>query len=226
MYCLSYCYYYISYVSYYIIYLIIYRERNKASRERKNKRANRAGREREPGRRMPPTSSPVPRFPSVPSAVLTVHTIAQGKGGHPVRFWAKPSPPPRHHLATTSTPIDKQTAGQRLGLSGILPASSSSPSSSPPSGGEGRAASQPGRAIPSRSPCRPSPPCRGAFAYMRTPPERGGGRVNISGRRGCSARKFVSGFFARLYRSKYQLFNFSARLCRAKPVRRGNDNDT
>lgn len=85
---------------------------------------------------------------------------------------------------------------------------------------------QPGRAIPSRSPCRPSPPCRGAFAYMRTPPERGGGRVNISGRRGCSARKFVSGFFARLYRSKYQLFNFSARLCRAKPVRRGNDNDT
>lgn len=100
MYCLSYCYYCISYVSYYIIYLIIYRERNKASRERKNKRANRAGREREPGRRMPPTSSPVPRFPSVPSAVLTVHTIAQGKGGHPVRFWAKPSPPPRHHLAT------------------------------------------------------------------------------------------------------------------------------
>ena len=97
MYCLSYCYYCISYVSYYIIYLIIYRERN-------NKRANRAGREREPGRRMPPTSSPVPRFPSVPSAVLTVHTIAQGKGGHPVRFWAKPSPPPRHHLATTSPP--------------------------------------------------------------------------------------------------------------------------
>lgn len=71
--------------------------------------------------------------------------------------------------------------------SAILPASSSSPSSSPPSGGEGRAASQPGRAIPSRSPCRPSPPCRGAFAYMRTPPERGGGRVNISGRRGCWA---------------------------------------
>lgn len=45
--------------------------------------------------------------------------------------------------------------------SAILPASSSSPSSSPPSGGEGRAASQPGRAILCLLPRRPSPPCRG-----------------------------------------------------------------
>lgn len=65
---------------------------------------------------MPPPSSPVPRLSSVPSAVLTVHTIAsrsplrhhrtsnqdERKGGHPVRFWAMSSP----HLATTSTPID------------------------------------------------------------------------------------------------------------------------
>lgn len=100
--------YYILYVSCYIIYLIIYRERNKASRE--GKRRQQTGQEeREPGRRMPPTSSPVPHFPSVPSAVLTVHTIAQGKGGHPVRFWAKPSPPPRH----TSPPIDKQPPDSR-----------------------------------------------------------------------------------------------------------------
>ena len=65
----------------------------------------------------------------------------------------------RHHLATTSPPIDQQPEGQRRGLSVILPASSSSPSPLP--GGEGRVESQPGRATPSRSPCRPSPPCRG-----------------------------------------------------------------
>ena len=34
--------------------------------------------EREPGRRIPPTSSPVPRISSVPSAASTVHTIASG----------------------------------------------------------------------------------------------------------------------------------------------------
>nr|DAW66915.1 MAG TPA: hypothetical protein [Caudoviricetes sp.] len=54
----------------------------------------------------------------------------------------------------------------------------------------------------------------------------GGGRSAISGRRGSSSRKFVSGFFLRLYRSKYQLFNFSARNTRTKPVYLGNDNDT
>ena len=70
--------------------------------------------EREPGRRMPPTSSPVPSLSSVLSAVLTVHTIASGS-------------PLRHHRT-----INQQTAttGKRLGLSVILPASSSSPSSS------------------------------------------------------------------------------------------------
>lgn len=52
----------------------------------------------------------------------------------------------------TSTPIysDRAATGQRLGLSVILPASA--PSSSPLSGGEGMAASQPGRAIPSTLP--------------------------------------------------------------------------
>ena len=48
----------------------------------------------------------------------------------------------------------------------------------------------------------------------------------ISGRRGSSARKFVSGFFARLYCSKYQLFIFSEGFIRAMTVHRGNSNCT
>ena len=146
---------------------------------------------------MPPTSSPVPRLSSVLSAVFTVHTIASRS-------------PPRHRRTSNQQPA----TGQRLdGL----------PS---PSGGEGKAAIQPGRAIPSRSPSRPSPPCRGASAYWRTPPERGGQRAAISGRQGSSVRFKVSGFFTRLYRSKYQLFIFSVGLSRAKPVHRGNGNYT
>ena len=109
--------------------------------------------------------------PSTPSTAA--HHLAslcqqsgRGKSGHPARLWVDA-------IATTSPPIDQQPEGQRLVLSVILPASSSSPSSSPPSGGEGRAASKPGRSILSRSSCRPSPPCRGASAYWRTPPESG-----------------------------------------------------
>lgn len=153
---------------------------------------------------MPPTSSPVPRLSSVLSAVFTVHTIASRS-------------PPRH----------RRTSNQQQGSASTVchPARLAS-SSSPPSGGEGKAAIQPWRAIPSRSPSRPSPPCRGASAYWRTPPERGGQRAAISGRRGSSVRFKVSGFFTRLYRSKYQLFIFSVGLSRAKPVHRGNGNYT
>ena len=41
-----------------------------------------------------------------------------------------------------------------------------SSSSSPPSGGKGRATSQPGREISSRSPLPTSPPCRGVPGHM------------------------------------------------------------
>lgn len=111
--------------------------------------------------------------------------------------------------------------------SAILPASSSSPFSSPPSCGEGRAASQPGRGDP--LPLTPSTlsTLPGCFRiYADTSGGRRGGRVDISGRRGCCAKSFVSGIFARLYRSKYQLFIFSVGSCRAKPVYRGNGNCT
>ena len=108
-----------------------------------------------------------PSTPSPASHPPPRRTITEWNGAHPVRFWAMLSPPHRH----TSTPIDQQPEGQRLVLSVILPASSSSPSPLP--GCDGREESQPGRSTPSRSPCLPSPPCRGASAYWRTPPERG-----------------------------------------------------
>lgn len=88
------------------MYLIIYREKKQKQAEGKE--------EREQGRRMPPTSSPVPSLSSVLSAVITVHTIASGS-------------PLRHHRTINQQPA---TTGKRLGLSVILPASSYSPSSS------------------------------------------------------------------------------------------------
>ena len=96
--------------------------------------------------------------PSAPSpAAHRVEPSTKERDGRP------PRPVLGDAIATTSPHLaaDRPAEGQRLVLSVILPASSSSPSSSPPSGGEGREESHPGRAIPSRSSCRPSPPCRG-----------------------------------------------------------------
>ena len=50
---------------YIIIYTLLYIEEKQKQAEGKE--------EREPGRRMPPPSSPVPRFSSVPSAAATYH---------------------------------------------------------------------------------------------------------------------------------------------------------
>lgn len=147
---------------------------------------------------MPPTSSPVPRLSSVPSAVFTVHTIAsranaprrtltQRKGGHPVRFWVMSSPPPRHQSTSSHRATPR--------LSAILPASSPSSSSSPLPGGKGMAESQPGRAILCLSACRPSPPCRGASEYMRTPPKRGRAAVSHSRAVGLLGEKVCFGNF-------------------------------
>ena len=94
----------------------------------------------------------------------------RGTGGHLVRFWAMSSPPPRHHIASEQQPQGiASTFCHPARLVQFL---------FHPSGGEGRAASQPGRATPSRSPRLPSPPCRGASAYMRTPPKVGEGVVS------------------------------------------------
>lgn len=59
-------------------------------------------------------------------------------------------------------------------------------------------------------------PPGGGLIFPTDPRHAGGQDGVVSGRRGCSARKFVSGNFARLYRSKYQLFNFSEGNNRAK----------
>ena len=122
--------------------------------------------EKELGRRMPPLSSPVPRLSSAPSDVYTVHTIASRSPPHPlatshrVREGRPPRPvqgdaiaTPRHHIASEQQPQGiASTFCHPARLVQFL---------FHPSGGEGRAASQPGRATPSRSPRLPSPPCRG-----------------------------------------------------------------
>ena len=124
---------------------------------------------------MPPTSSPVHHLSSAPSAASTVLTIASRSPPHPlatsprVREGRSPRPLLGDVIATPRRRSTSSRASPRR--SAILPASSSSPSPLP--GCEGRAASKPGRAILSRSSCRPSPPCRGASAYWRTPPESG-----------------------------------------------------
>ena len=113
--------------------------------------------------------------PFAPSDVFTVHTIASRSPPHPlatshrVREGRPPRPVQcdaiathRHHIA-----IDQQPQGiastfchpPRLVLFPVSP---------PPSGGEGRAASQPGRASRCRSPRRPSRPSSAMWkAYCR-----------------------------------------------------------
>ena len=120
---------------------------------------------------MPPLSSPVPRLSSAPSDVYTVHTIASRSPPHPlatshrVREGRPPRPvqgdaiaTPRHHIASEQQPQGfASTFCHPARLVQFL---------FHPSGGEGRAASQPGRAIPSSSPRRPSPPCRGVPRHI------------------------------------------------------------
>ena len=157
------------------IYLIIYRERTKVNRASQSRRASRReGRERTRAKddadlfaRSSPLfcsvcclHCPHHRQPLTPSPA---RNIAKGEGRT-----VTPSASGRCHHHTS--PATRRAAPRQ---SAILPASSSSPSPLP--GCEGRAASKPGRAILSRSSCRPSPPCRGASAYWRTPPERGAG---------------------------------------------------
>ena len=95
-------------------------------------------------RLMPPPSTPSPTaHPSLR------RTITEWKGGYPVRFWSMSSP----HLASNQK-------GSDSGCRSSSPPRPRPRLSSPLSGGEGRETSQPGRAIPCRSPRRHSPPCR------------------------------------------------------------------
>ena len=91
---------------------------------------------------MPPTSSPVPRLSSVPSAASTVHTTASRSplttSHHHRMKWRPPRPLLGDAIATTSQHLaaDRPTTSSRAAprRSAILPASSSFPSN--PSGGE------------------------------------------------------------------------------------------
>lgn len=210
-------------VSLYYIYTLLYIGKKKRQTE---ERAN----GKKTGRKMPPTSSPVHRLSSAPSAASTVRTIAsrspgrttnkgEGRAGTlPGSGWM-PSPPPRH----------RSTSNQTVSAAGCLSSCPPRPLPRPLPLHQvvrvGKRASQGGRSPPAHpaDPLHPAGVPRHIGGHLRRV---GGQRVAILGRRGSSSRKFVSGFFLRLYRSKYQLFNFSARLCRANPVRRGNDNDT
>lgn len=131
---------------------------------------------------------------------FTVHTIASRS-------------PPRPHLAINRPATSKQqTTGQRLARL----------SSCPPRPlplfqvvRAGQSTSQGGRSPPAHpaDPLHPAGVRPNICGHIR---RHSGGHPAITGRRGSSSRKFVSGFFARLYRSKYQLFIFSAGLRRAK----------
>lgn len=174
-------------------------------------------------------SSSPPSVPSAPSPFTpspaahrfagSHHRPRLGKGGHLVRFWVMLSP---HHLAPISQSIDQQTAGQRLARL----------SSCPPRPlplfqvvRAGQSTSQGGRSPPAHpaDPLHPAGVRPNICGHIR---RHIGGHPAITGRRGSSSRKFVLGFFARLYRSKYQLFIFSEGLSRAIPVHRGNGNCT
>lgn len=183
---------------------------------------------------MPPPSSPVPRLSSVLSAVLTVHTIAsgsplrhhrtnnqdEGKGGHLVQFWAKPSP----HLATDRPANSKQQQGSASGCRSSCPPR---PRSLPLCQvvRVGQRASQGGRSPPAH-PVDPLHPCRGAVRTFRTDPGRGARGQHIRAVVAAARDSKFSGKTTRLYRSKYQLFIFSVGSCRAMPVHRGNGNCT
>ena len=108
----------------FVIYTLLYIEEKQKQSEWKE--------EREPGRRMPPPSSPVPRLSSDPSDVFTVHTIASRSPLRPLvsslreRDGRPPLPLLVDVIATTSPATSDHRAAPRR--SAIMPASSSSPS--------------------------------------------------------------------------------------------------
>ena len=105
-----------------------------------------------------------------PIATLPACVSTQGEGRAATssssgRCHRNTSPPHRHRSPSSQQQGSASTVchHHRLVLFPVLVLSSSS---SPPSGSKGRAPSQPGRATPSRSPCRTSPPCRGVPGHM------------------------------------------------------------
>ena len=214
----------IAIILYYYIYIIIYRWKTKTSR--------REGRERTRAKDTADifaSSSPLfcsVCFPHRPHHRQPLTTSPACVSAHGEGRAATSSASGRCHRHTSPPPRQRpESTGQRIdGLPFCPPRPRLS---SPPSGGEGRATSQPGRAIPLQlTPSTLSALSRCLGIYADTSGDRGGVCQAISGRRGSSVRFKVSGIFARLYRSKYQLFIFSEGFGRAKPAHRGNSNYT
>lgn len=166
---------------------------------------------------MPPTSSPVPRLsslsscpprplpslPSVPSSVLRSRSlsllmpdrpaIASRSPSHPVA----PAPPPRHRVTSDQQqgsasavchparpvlflflPLCHPARPRPLPLFQVV---------------RGRAEHQPGRVIPCRSSCRPSPPCRGAVRIVPDESRQAGSGSTYQGGGRCRERLKVLG---------------------------------
>ena len=108
--------------------------------------------------------------PSTPSPAAHHLTLSQKeREGRPPRpllgdAIATTSPPPRHRSTSSQRPQGSASTFCHPSRRVLVLFLSSS--SYPPSGGKGRTPSQPGRATPSRSPRRPSPPCRGVPGHM------------------------------------------------------------
>ena len=96
------------------------------SKGKVEQKSKQKGRKRESGRRIPPPSSPAPRLSSVPSDASTVNTIASRSPLTTSHHHRREGRPPRPLLVDVIATPRQQPEKQRLGLSVILPASSSS----------------------------------------------------------------------------------------------------
>ena len=116
-----------------VIRTLLYIEKEKTRRAEKKGRTKQ--KEREPWRRMPPTSRPFLASPSAPSDVFTIHTIDSCShlttSNHHRRDGRPPRPLLGDTIATTSPHLaaDRPAAGQRLdGLPSSPPRPRSLPS--------------------------------------------------------------------------------------------------
>lgn len=83
-----------------ILYTLLYIKKEQKQTWKEGQKRKRNGRERGTGQGIPTPSSPVPRLSSVPSAVLTVRTIASD------------------HRLTQSHPVPRERKGGPLPASG------------------------------------------------------------------------------------------------------------
>ena len=156
-----------------VIRTLLYIEKEKTRRAEKKGRTKQ--KEREPWRRMPPTSRPFLASPSAPSDVFTIHTIDSRShlttSRHHRRYGRTPRPLLGAAIATTSPPPrHRSTSNQTGSPAGCLPSSPPRPlprlSSPFPGGkGEGREPARAGDPLPLTLPTLSTLPwCLGILA--------------------------------------------------------------